>query len=57
MALADAVFTVLQSEDRIKQIGAKIVREHGEEIGHAEVVRLYDRPDFPNRPKAKPPVG
>ena len=51
LSLADAVFTVLQSEDRIKRTGARIVRENGEEFDHGEMVRLYDRPDFPKRPR------
>ena len=34
LKLDDAVFTVLQTEDRIKRIGATIVRGSGEQIGH-----------------------
>jgi hypothetical protein len=48
--LDDAVFTVLQTEDRIKRIGATIVRGGCEQIGHAQMVKIYDRADFPRRP-------
>jgi hypothetical protein len=50
LTLADAVFMVLQTEDRLKRIGATIVRDSGEEIGHAQMVKIYDRADFPRRP-------
>jgi hypothetical protein len=50
LKLDDAVFTVLQTEDRIKRIGATIVRGGGEQIGHAQMVKIYDRADFPRRP-------
>jgi len=33
LSLADAVYRVLQTEDRIKRVGATVVRENGEEIG------------------------
>jgi hypothetical protein len=49
LKLDDAVFTVLQTEDRIKRIGATIVRGGGQ-IGHAQMVKIYDRADFPRRP-------
>ncbi len=52
LSLPDAVYRVLQTEDRIKRVGATIVRENGEEIGHAQMVRLYDRSDFPLRPRS-----
>ena len=48
LKLDDAVFTVLQTEDRIKRIGATIVRGGGEQIGHAQMVKIYDRADFPS---------
>jgi hypothetical protein len=35
LALADAVYMVLQTEDRIKRIGATIVRDSGEQIDYA----------------------
>jgi hypothetical protein len=50
LKLDDAVFTVLQIEDRIKRIGATIIRGSGEQIGHAQMVKIYDRADFPRRP-------
>jgi hypothetical protein len=50
LTFSDAVFTVLQTEDRIKRVGATIVRENGEQIDHAQMVRIYDRADFPRRP-------
>ena len=50
LKLDDAVFTVLQAEDRIKRVGATIVRGNGEQIGHAQMVKIYDRADFPRRP-------
>ena len=50
LKLDDAVFTVLQTEDRIKRIGATIVRGSGEQIGHAQMIKIYDRADFPKRP-------
>ena len=53
LALADAVYMVLQTEDRIKRVGATIVRDSGEQIGHAQMVALYDRADFPRRPTSK----
>jgi hypothetical protein len=53
LALADAVFTVLQTEDRLKRIGATIVRKSGEQIDHAQMVAIYDRADFPRRPTSK----
>jgi hypothetical protein len=53
LALADAVYMVLQTEDRIKRVGATIVRNSGEQIGHAQMVALYDRADFPRRPTSK----
>jgi hypothetical protein len=54
LALADAVYMVLQTEDRIKRVGATIVRDSGEQIGHAQMVAIYDRADFPRRPTSKP---
>jgi hypothetical protein len=53
LALADAVYMVLQTEDRIKRVGATIVRNSGEQIGHAQMMALYDRADFPRRPTSK----
>jgi hypothetical protein len=53
LALADAVYMVLQTEDRIKRVGATIVRDSGEQIGHAQIVAIYDRADFPRRPTPK----
>jgi hypothetical protein len=53
LALADAVYMVLQTEDRIKRVGATIVRDSGEQIGHTQMVALYDRADFPRRPTSK----
>jgi hypothetical protein len=53
LALADAVYMVLQTEDRIKRVGATIVRDSGEQIGHAQMVAIYDRTDFPRRPTSK----
>ena len=53
LALADAVFTVLQTEDRLKRVGATIVRGSGEQLGHAQMVAIYDRADFPRRPTSK----
>ena len=53
LALADAVYMVLQTEDRIKRVGATIVRNSGEQIGHAQMVAIYDRADFPRRPTSK----
>ena len=53
LTLAEAVFMVLQTEDRIKRIGATIVRGGGEQIGHAQMVKIYDRADFPRRPTSK----
>jgi hypothetical protein len=53
LALADAVYRVLQTEDRIKRVGATIVRNSGEQIGHAQMVAIYDRADFPRRPTSK----
>jgi hypothetical protein len=50
LALADAVYTVLQTEDRIKRVGATIVRDNGEQVGHTKMVAIYDRVDFPKRP-------
>jgi hypothetical protein len=34
LTFSEAVFMVLQTEDRIKRIGATIVRGSGEQIGH-----------------------
>ena len=53
LALADAVYMVLQTEDRIKRVGATIVRDNGEQISHAQMVAIYDRTDFPTRPTSK----
>jgi hypothetical protein len=53
LALADAVYMVLQTEDRIKRVGATIVRDTGEQIDHAQMVAIYDRADFPRRPSSK----
>jgi len=53
LALTDAVYMVLQTEDRIKRVGATIVRDSGEQIGHAQMVAIYDRTDFPRRPTSK----
>ena len=53
LALADAVYMVLQTEDRIKRVGATIVRDSGEQISHAQMVAIYDRADFPRRPTSK----
>jgi hypothetical protein len=53
LAFADAVYMVLQTEDRIKRVGATIVRDSGEQIGHAQMVAIYDRTDFPRRPTSK----
>jgi hypothetical protein len=53
LALADAVYMVLQTEDRIKRVGATIVRNSGEQIGHAQMVAIYDRADFPRRPTSR----
>jgi hypothetical protein len=53
LALAVAVYMVLQTEDRIKRVGATIVRDSGEQIGHAQMVAIYDRTDFPRRPTSK----
>jgi hypothetical protein len=53
LALADAVYMVLQTEDRIKRVGATIVRDSGEQIDHAQMVAIYDRADFPRRPSSK----
>ncbi len=50
LTLADAVYMVLQTEDRLKRIGATIVRDNSEEIRHAQMVKIYDRADFPRRP-------
>jgi hypothetical protein len=50
LTLADAVYMVLQTEDRLKRIGATIVRDNSEEIRHAQMVKIYDRVDFPRRP-------
>jgi hypothetical protein len=55
LALADAVFTVLQTEDRLKRVGATIVRGSGEQLGHAQMVAIYDRADFPRRPTSSEP--
>jgi hypothetical protein len=44
---------VLQTEDRLKRVGATIVRNSGEQIGHAQMMALYDRADFPRRPTSK----
>jgi hypothetical protein len=55
LALADAVFTVLQTEDRLKRVGATIVRDSDEQIGHAQMVAIYDRADFPRRPTSSEP--
>jgi hypothetical protein len=52
LALA-AVYMVLQTEDRIKRVGATIVRNSGEQIGHAQMVAIYDRADFPRRPTSR----
>jgi hypothetical protein len=35
--------------DRVKRVGATIVRENGDRIGHAIMVAIHDRPDFPRR--------
>jgi hypothetical protein len=53
LALADAVYMVLQTEDRIKRVGATIVRDNDEQISHAQMVAIYDRADFPRRPSSK----
>jgi hypothetical protein len=53
LALADAVYTVMQTEDRIKRVGATFVRDSGEQISHAQMVAIYDRADFPRRPTSK----
>jgi hypothetical protein len=53
LALADAVYMVLQTEDRIKRVGATIVRDSVEKIDHAQMVAIYDRADFPRRPSSK----
>jgi hypothetical protein len=44
---------VLQTEDRIKRVGATIVRDNDEQISHAQMVAIYDRADFPRRPSSK----
>jgi hypothetical protein len=55
LALVDAVFTVLQTEDRLKRVGATIVRGSGEQLDHAQMVAIYDRADFPRRPTSSEP--
>jgi hypothetical protein len=55
LALADAVFTVLQTEDRLKRVGATILRGSGEQLDHAQMVAIYDRADFPRRPTSSEP--
>ncbi len=40
LALTDAVYMVLQTEDRIKRVGATIVRDSGEQIDHAQMVAI-----------------
>jgi hypothetical protein len=47
LPLAEAVLAALQIDDRVKRVGATILREGGEPIGHAEIIALYDRSDFP----------
>jgi hypothetical protein len=53
LTLADAVFMVLQTEDGLKRVGATIVRDSGDQIGHAQMVKIYGRSDFPKRPTSK----
>jgi hypothetical protein len=53
LPLADAVYMVLQTEDRIKRVGATVVRNSGEQIDHAQMVAIYDRADFPRRPTSR----
>ena len=52
LTFSEAVFMVLQTEDRIKRISATIVRGSGEQIGHAQMIKIYDRADFPRRPNS-----
>ena len=49
LPLADAVLAALHQVDRVKRVGATIVRENGDRIGHAIMVAIHDRPDFPRR--------
>ena len=49
LPFADAVLAALQQVDRVKRVGATIVRENGDRIGHARMVAIHDRPDFPSR--------
>ena len=55
LALADAVFTVLQTEDPLKRVGATIIRGSGEQLDHAQMVAIYDRAEFPRRPTSSEP--
>ncbi len=60
LTLADAVYMVLQTEDRLKRIGATIVRDNSEEIRFM-IARIFrdaqfqteslPRPAIFNRPK------
>jgi hypothetical protein len=50
LPLAEAVVTALQTDDRVKRVGATILRKSGEQLGHAEIVAIYDRSDFPKQP-------
>jgi hypothetical protein len=49
LPLADAVLAAVHQVDRVKRVGATIVRENGDRIGHAIMVAIHDRPDFPRQ--------
>ena len=50
LPLADAVLTALHTHDRVKRVGATILRENGERIGHERIMAIHRRPDFPSSP-------
>jgi hypothetical protein len=47
LSLADAVFATLHIENRVKRIGATILRDSGEQVGHGEMEEICRQPDFP----------
>jgi hypothetical protein len=48
LPLADAVLTVLHAVDRAKWVGATILRDSGDRIGHERIVAIHNR-DFMQR--------
>jgi hypothetical protein len=50
LSLADAVRAVMLTEDHAKRLSAAIIRERaGDRLSSAEIERIYNRPDFPQR--------